>query len=653
MCGIAGAVALTRRPVPKLDSALTVMSGLIAHRGPDGHGAWRAPSDVCGMVHRRLAIIDLSSSAHQPMKAANGTVIAYNGEIYNYRELMEELLAEWTFRSTSDTETILAAYNRWGTDCLNHLRGMFAFALWDGDRLFAARDHFGIKPFYYAIVDGVFYFASEIKALLPIIPEIATEPSALAEYLTFQYTIGDQSLFKHVRVLLPGHAVLVENGNVNVFRYWDVHYEIDQDHSPQWFSRRLGELLRESIRLHLRSDVPVGAYASGGIDSSLIAALASREEASGRLAFHGKFTEFPGYDESNYAEEVAEAVGLALHQVDITAAHFRDNIEKVIYHLDYPVAGPGSFPQFIVSQLAAKHVKVVLGGQGGDEIFGGYARYLIAYFEQAFKAAIEGTYRNGNFIVTPESIIPHLNVLQEYKPLIRQFFSKGLFDPMDERYFRLIDRSTDMTDEVDWSALDRNFVFRRFQSIFNSERNTRKEAYFDSMTHFDFKCLLPALLHVEDRMSMAHGLESRVPFIDKDVVEFAATVPASVKFTDGQMKVLLKSTFAQMLPPRVMQRRDKMGFPVPLKEWFSGELSEMVADTFLTQKNRQREFFNTNAILANVDRADRFSRKLWGLLSLELWHQLFHDRSAAYRRMIDDARPSPSVADATATLATA
>jgi asparagine synthase (glutamine-hydrolysing) len=234
-------------------------------------------------------------------------------------------------------------------------------------------------------------------------------------------------------------------------------------------------------------------------------------------------------------------------------------------------------------------------------------------------------------------------VLQEYKPLIRQLFSKGLFGPIDERYFRLIDRAADMQNEVDWTSLDREAVFGRFQAIFNSERNVRKEAYFDSMTHFDFKCLLPALLHVEDRMSMAHGLESRVPLLDHSVVEFAATMPADLKFQHGQMKHFIKSTFERDLPHELLHRRDKMGFPVPLKEWFSRELRDFVLDVFQTQKTRARPYFDSDAILANFDKAERFSRKVWGLLSLELWHQLFHDRAGAYRNMIEDT-PVPMVA---------
>ena len=551
----------------------------------------------------------------------------------------------WTFRSGSDTEVILAAYQKWGAECLTHLRGMFAFAVWDGERMFAARDRFGIKPFYYAIVDGVLYFASEIKALLPILPEIETDPDALAEYLTFQYTLGENSLFKHVRTLLPGHALVVEKGQVRVSRYWDVSYDIDWDHTPRWFEERMRELLADSVRVHLRSDVPVGAYMSGGIDSSLVGILAAREPASGRVGFHGKFTEFPGYDESGYARSACALGGIEFNDIDITAADFRDNIEKIIYHLDHPVAGPGSFPQFMVSKLAARHVKVVLGGQGGDEIFAGYARYLIGYLEQSLSAAIDGRQHNGNFVVTPESIIPNLTVLQEYKPLLRQFFAKGLFGPLDERYFRLIDRSGDMGDEVDWTGLGSQQVFERFKAVFNSKRNVSKEAYLDSMTHFDFKCLLPALLQVEDRMSMANGLESRVPFLDSRIVEFAATIPADIKFKGGGMKHFLKTTFEADLPPELFALRDKMGFPVPLQEWFGGALKDFVGDVFLTQKRRHREHFNSEAILRNFDKSERFSRKTWGLLSLELWHQLFHDRAAEYRALPDLVEPDAAAAE--------
>lgn len=635
MCGIAGIVSIDGKPVDRIQRKLDVMNALIAHRGPDGQGTWVSSGDYAGFAHRRLSIIDLSEHGAQPMVGNDGASITFNGEIYNYLEIKEQLKDSWSFRSQSDTETILAAHARWGDDFLSRLRGMFSFAIIKERDFIAARDHFGIKPFYYAVFDGVLYFASECKALLPFLPDVETDPEALGEYLTFQYQVGSKNLFKHIYTLLPGHALRVRNGSLSVSRYWDVKYDIDYHHTPRYFQERMDDLINSSMHLHMRSDVPVGAYVSGGIDSSLIAAMARAHPMAANKAFHGKFLEAPAYDESHHAQAVADMASLDLYQVAITADDFRDNIFKVLYHLDHPVAGPGSFPQYMVSKLASEHVKVVLGGQGGDEIFGGYARYLIAYLEQALNASISGTQNNGNFVVTPESIIPNLRVLQEYKPLLKQFFAEGLFGEMDDRYFRLIDRSSDMQGEVEWSQIDMHGVLERYKSIFNSVKNVRKEAYFDSMTHFDFKCLLPALLQVEDRMSMAHGLEARVPLLDKNLVEFAATIPANIKFPGGRMKHLLKEYSRPHLPESILYRRDKMGFPVPLKEWFSGPLRDFVSDIFLSQRAKERAFFNNHIILKNFDKGGQFSRKTWGLLSLEIWQQLFHDRAAEYRSMIN------------------
>jgi len=636
MCGIVGIVSLTGTPVAGLQRKLAAMMKLVAHRGPDGKGTWQSESGDVGFGHLRLGIIDPSPTGAQPMTAANGATLIHNGEIYNYIELRERLAPRWTFKSTSDTETILAAYDRYGDDCVDHLRGMFAFAHWDAKarRLFCARDRIGIKPFYYAVAGELFVFASEAKAILPFLPDIRTDTDALAEYLTFQYTIGENSLFAGIRKLMPGHVLVIENGRIDMRRYWDVYYDVEHGRAPARLHEQLRALLDDSIRLHLRSDVPVGCYVSGGIDSSLVGMLATRQGADGLAAFHGKFSRHPGYDESAYAVDIAQNIGCNLHQVDITASDFAADIEKVIYHLDFPVAGPGSFPQYVVSALASRHVKVVLGGQGGDEIFGGYARYLLAYFEQCIKAAIDGTYRNGNFVVTPESIIPNLGVLREYKPLIVQFWKEGLFGDLDARYFRLIDRSADMADAVDWRDLDRERVFEKFRTIFNNARNTRKEAYFDSMTHFDFKCQLPALLHVEDRMSMAHGIESRLPLLDHPLIEFLATVPADVKFKGGRMKNMVKDAYRGALPAAILDRRDKMGFPVPLQEWFAGEIKDFVRDLFEDQKRSDRPYINSEAVLRNINETGRHSRKLWGLISLELWHRVFHDKALDYRKAI-------------------
>ena len=281
MCGIAGIYQLDRQPISELSQKLQVMSALIRHRGPDDEGIWSDSSNFVGFAHRRLSIIDLSEDAAQPMTDGSGNWIVFNGEIYNYIELRKEL-GEETFKSCSDTEVILAAYQKWGKDCVNHLRGMFSFALWDNSNqiLFCARDRFGIKPFYYSVVDGVFYFASEAKALLPFLPSIETDASALAEYLTFQFTSGEQTMFKHVRQLMPAHTLSIKQKELNVRRYWDVKYEIDYDHTIEYFGNRLSELLEDSIRVHMRGDVPVGSYVSGGIDSSLMHLLAQKNDPS-------------------------------------------------------------------------------------------------------------------------------------------------------------------------------------------------------------------------------------------------------------------------------------------------------------------------------------------------------------------------------------
>jgi asparagine synthase (glutamine-hydrolysing) len=300
----------------------------------------------------------------------------------------------------------------------------------------------------------------------------------------------------------------------------------------------------------------------------------------------------------------------------------------------------------MVSRLARRHMKVVLGGQGGDEIFGGYARYLLAYFEQCIKAAIDGTTHNGNFVVTYESIIPNLETLREYKPLMQTFWRDGLFADLDHRYFRLIDRAPSLHDVIDWSILGDYSPFETFRSIFRAN-NVGKESYFDLMTHFDFKTLLPALLHVEDRVSMAHGLESRVPLVDHEVVEFAATLPADVKFRNGELKHALKRAGEDVLPPRILDRKDKKGFPVPLGEWMHGELHDFLRDTLTATGARERPYLDPRFdIDALISGEGKFGRNLWALLSLELWQQEFHDRAAEWR--FDGARAGDAHAKAAA-----
>jgi len=646
MCGIGVIHSLDSKPVEALRPGLALMNRLLAHRGPDGEGTWLHDRGHVGFAHRRLEIIDLETG-QQPMHDGAGNWITYNGEIYNYLELRREL-GEESFRTTSDTEVVLRAYRRWGPACVERLRGMFAFAIWDEaeEQLFCARDPFGIKPFAYTLHDGVFYAASEAKGLLPFLPSIETDLDALKDYLAFQFCLAGKTLFKGVRDLQPGHTLTVRKGAVHERRYWEAEYEPDFDHRERWLTRRLRELVEESVAFHLRADVPVGAYLSGGLDSSITTSLAADRVGPDFQAFTGRFTRGERYDETRYARLLAERRGFRLHEQTIDAADFVDNIRDVVYHLDYPVAGPGSFPQYMVSRLAASHMKVVLGGQGGDETFGGYARYLLAYFEQCIKAAIDGTMHDGNFVVTYESIIPQLGTLREYKPLMQQFWREGLFDDLDARYFRLIDRAPDLGEAIDWRVLGEYSPFETFSSIFRAD-NVRKESYFDLMTHFDFKTLLPALLHVEDRVSMAHGLESRVPFLDTRVVEFAATLPADVKFKQGQLKHSLKEAMRGVLPVEIVNRRDKMGFPVPLGEWINDELRDFALDAFSGENARSRPYlaqgFDARAL---IEREGAFSRNFWGLFSLELWQQAFHDRASEWRAPADgETVPAAGVAD--------
>jgi len=632
MCGIAGLSSLDSKPLKSIKSSLAAMGRLIAHRGPDGAGFWLHPDESCGMAHRRLSIIDLSDAASQPMRSPTGNCIAFNGEIYNYLELREDLGEFYSFRTNSDTETILAAYEKWGEDCLSRLRGMFAFAIWDASkgRFFCARDRFGIKPFYFIKTGGLFAFASEIKALLPFLDSIETDVSGLKEYLSFQFCLKDKTLFKNVHSLMPGHCLSFSNGAISVRKYWEVYYNLDWDHTEKFFQDRLETLLDESCEFHLRSDVPVGAYLSGGLDSSTVAAFAKRHAPGTMNGFTGKFTCLPGYDESHYAKDFAVQHGMPHYDIDISSQDFIDSIEKVIYHLDVPVAGPGSFPQYMVSRLAATKNKVLLGGQGGDEIFGGYTRYLIAYFEQCLKGAVSGTSSSGNFIVTYESIIPNLVSLRNYVPMLKNFWKEGLFDPIDQRYFRLVNRAPDLSDEIRWGALGDYSPFETFSSIFNCD-NVQKNSYFDLMTHFDFKTLLPALLQVEDRMSMAHGLESRVPMLDHPLVEFAASMPSNVKFKNGEGKHILKKAAAPHLPLSIMERKDKMGFPVPLSEWLASDVKPFVSDLFSSNVAKSREFVDNLKVVEKLGKERKYARNIWGLLSLELWQRQFHDKEASFK----------------------
>lgn len=632
MCGIFGFVEAGPRAQAASQADLEEGMSRIRHRGPDGEGTWVSDNGQVGLSHVRLSIIDLSESAAQPMASDDGRyVMTYNGEVYNYIELRAELGAH-RFRTTSDSEVILRAFETWGAECVRRLRGMFAFAIWDKheQRMFIARDRFGIKPFYWAHSDGGFHFGSEVKALLPFLAERSVNASALADYFTFQFCLGNKTLTQDVQQLPPAHYGWVSPGEEpQIERYWEVQYEIDRSHDEAWFEERLRELLHDSVDVHMRADVEVGAYVSGGVDSSLLATMgrATRPQDPFKI-FNGRFTDNNFiYDESRYAHDLAEANDMDLYVRDITEDDFVDALPQVIWHLDQPTAGPGSFPQYMVSQEVGKHIKVVLGGQGGDEIFGGYARYMVGYLEQCLKGALGGELNNGTYDVPFESMLGNLTVLEQYKPLIREVWSKGLFGERDDRYWRIVNRANTFSEIIVPDCLEQESTREEFKLIFWGD-NLGPNDYLNSMTHFDFKTLLPALLQVEDRMSMAHGVESRVPFLDHPLIEFAATIPANIKFKDGSLKRMLKEVFAPQLPNSINERKDKMGFPVPLNDWLrqGGRARDMVGDIMGSSKAQTRSYLGDGFTLDKVlDGQSAYGRNLWALLGLELWHQQFID----------------------------
>ena len=639
MCGISGIISLNGERLPELKSSLTVMNRLQRHRGPDGEGMWVHPRRVAGLGHRRLAVIDIEGGG-QPMRLPSGVTATYNGEIYNYLEVRREL-GEKDFSTDSDTEVLLRAYERWGLECLEKLNGMFAFALWDEtkQRLFCARDRLGLKPMHYAVVGDRLYLASEAKALLPFLDSVEPNPEAVADYLVFQLCLHGKTMFQNVHELQPGHALEVKNGSLRVFKYWEAVFEPDFESPEEHFVDSLRELLEDSVSAQMRSDVPVGAYLSGGLDSGATASLA-KKSGDDVLTFTGKFSACgPDFDESGYARQIANWLDVKLLEVDIAPDDFLDHFNDLVYHMDFPSAGPGSFSQFVVSKEAAKHRKVVLGGQGGDEIFGGYARYLIAYFEQCIKAAIDDTMDDGNFIVTYKSILPNLTALAPYKPLLKEFFSEGMFEPLDKRYFKLINRAPHLDGLVHWDSLGDYEPFEAFSQVFNG-RNVKKHAsYFDKMTSFDFQTLLPALLHVEDRVSMAFGLESRAPLLDHRLVSKACTAPSNIKFKAGEMKRLFKEVAAPLLPKTILERKDKMGFPTPFALWLKDDIRDFVMDTLSSSQARSREFVDNRALCGKLTTEDRFGRTVWGLLNLEAWHQRFCDRGWEFRQLAQTTAP--------------
>lgn len=626
MCGIVG--LLGGLSPEDLEPRARRMLATLEHRGPDGEGLRTFPQASLALGHKRLAIIDPAGGA-QPLESSSGhLVVTFNGCIYNFRELRAELEAQgYRFRTQSDTEVLVHAYEHWGPDCVQRFNGMWAFAIWDtrNQTLFCSRDRLGIKPFYFHWDGETLAFASEIKALLASgLVRARTNPTGLRQYLTFQFCLGPTTLFRDIERLPPGHNLVLRRGaSPEIQRYWDVSYSEEGPEDDGPYLEQLRELLEDSVRLRLRSDVPLGAHLSGGLDSSTVTTLARRHLGDAEVkTFTGAFREGEAFDETRHARLVAEEVGTTYLERFFTARHFEDSIRDIVWHMDQPAMGPGVFPQFWISRLAGEHVKVVLGGQGGDEIFMGYARYLVAHLEHTLRGAIYSGSGRDHSIALLQGMAPNLDTLEQYVPMMRGFFAEGLFEKPARRYYRLLDRFLDARKllapgfEVDAEA-----TYQEFEDLFETHHTSplNQIAYLDMKTH------LQGLLHVEDRTSMAASLESRVPLLDHRIVEAVARIPISVKVRDGKLKYLFRQLIRDIVPRPILERTDKMGFPVPIADWMRGDLRDLVGDVLLGSACRNRGILDPEAIEKQIDSASPFSRSLWGALCLEIWHQTFVD----------------------------
>jgi asparagine synthase (glutamine-hydrolysing) len=606
MCGIAGQYCLDgTAPDAQL---LAEMSKRLAHRGPDSDGT-RIHGPV-GLVYRRLAIIDLSEDGCQPMTNEDSSLwLVFNGEIYNYIELREELILKGhRFHSKSDSEVILHAYEEWGTACLERFNGMWAFAIWDErqKQLFCARDRTGIKPFYYTRVSGSFLFASEIKALLAH-PEVGRSPDDLTLCTFLAWGVADHSgrtMFEGISQLEPAHAMVVTAaGPEQPFRYWDVKVNpaIRSDTSDDEAASRLLAILRDATRIHLRSDVAVGTCLSGGIDSSTLTVLINnliREEAPASVGtrqktFSAVFSD-KRFDESRYMDEIVNATGVEAHRVEPTPGQLWDDIDRLVYMQDEPFGSLAIYAQYCVMRLAKEHVKVVLDGQGADELLAGYLAYQGSYTGMLLRS-----FRWGTAINEIAGSLRHHQVF--FRSAIRQ----------------LLERKK-----------------RRNLLKCSAEKIPRYNGNLDSVLYRELTCTnLPALLHYEDRNSMAFSIESRVPFLDYRFVEYVASLPLNQKIRAGVTKTVLRKAIKGIVPESIRCRMDKMGFVTPEEVWMREDLRPFVLEVLSSDAFRGRPYWDAEAVIQNylafLDGKSAYSPEIWRIVCAELWLRKFFDQRSA------------------------
>ena len=624
MCGITGFVRTDKGDVPGTAELIGRMCQAIIHRGPDDSGVMIKGGTVLGM--RRLSIIDLAGG-HQPISGEDGTVtIVFNGEIYNFRELHPLLKSRGhTFKTHSDTEAIVHAYEEFGPSCVDHLRGMFTFAIWDdrNQKLFLARDRVGKKPLYYTVTDrGTFVFGSELKSLL-VHPEVKREINlvALDAYLTLGYVPDPQCIFKDIYKLAPGHHLTLSKNGVDVQQYWDFNFSPDPSMTPEDCIHGLRELLDESVRLRLVSDVPLGAFLSGGIDSSTIVGLMARHMGQPVKTFSIGFHE-DSYNELKYARLTAKKFATDHHEFFVTP-EICEVVDELVKHFDEPFGDPSSIPTYMVSKLAREHVKVVLSGDGGDELFAGYTRYVIDRKRRGF-GLLPSAIREG--------IMQRLSVRLPHGTPGRNYLHNVALDPVD-RYldsvsvFTGLNRQLLYTDDFKKQLGTDGGVLAEFRAL---AAQVKTGDPLDQLLHIDSKTYLPGdILTKVDRMSMAVSLEARVPLLDHKLIEFVMRIPASMKMSGLQTKYIFKKAVEDLVPEEILNR-PKQGFGMPIEQWINEQLRERIRDTLHGFRAGQRDYVNPdylNVLLEEHERGRRnHSYALWGLFMLELWHRTFVDQ---------------------------
>jgi asparagine synthase (glutamine-hydrolysing) len=622
MCGIAGVMDLTgRRPVPR--ELVARMNETQHHRGPDAGGLHLEPG--IGLGHRRLSIIDLSTG-QQPLFNEDGSVVViFNGEIYNYQELIPELTGlGHRFRTRSDTEVIVHAWEQWGEACVERFRGMFAFALWDRneDTLFLARDRLGVKPLYYAVLDdGTLVFGSELKALAAH-PRLARklDPFAIEEYFALGYVPEPRTIYAGAKKLPPGHTLAVRRGRPmpEPREYWDVRFTLDNRLSERDAQAELVERLKESVRLRMISEVPLGAFLSGGVDSSAVVAMMAGISADPVNTCSIAFTD-PAFDETAYARQVAERYGTR-HFVDTVDSDDFGLIDVLARTYDEPYADSSALPTYRVCQLARQHVTVALSGDGGDESFGGYRRYRLHAMEERLRSVLPLSLRRPAF-----GLLGRVYPKADWAPQV--FRAKTTFQALArtsvDAYFHSVSLLNDeMRAKLYSNALKAKLAGYSAAEVFR--RHGRRAGTDDPLAlvqYLDLKTYLIGDINTKvDRASMAHSLEVREPLMDHPLVEWLASLPSSLKVRGHEGKVLLKHAMEPHLPREVLYRR-KMGFSVPLARWFRGPLRNRVSEAVLGDRLQSTGFFNPRylkeLLAAHASGARDYSSPLWALLMFD------------------------------------